>query len=125
MNFTITSYTTGDETWVSFVNVETKERSKQWMHACSPNKPKKIKQRFSARKLMPAVFWDRKEVLIVEVMQQCQKYIAKHTKKKKDCVKPVIQNKRRRMLTFCVVLLHDNACPHTAAFNRALLEHFN
>jgi hypothetical protein len=23
---------TGDETWVSFVNVETKEQSKQWMH---------------------------------------------------------------------------------------------
>jgi hypothetical protein len=23
----------GDETWVSFVNVETKEKSKQWMHA--------------------------------------------------------------------------------------------
>jgi spore coat polysaccharide biosynthesis protein SpsF (cytidylyltransferase family) len=23
---------TGDETWVSFVNVETQEHSKQWMH---------------------------------------------------------------------------------------------
>jgi hypothetical protein len=23
---------TGDETWVSFVNVETKDQSKQWMH---------------------------------------------------------------------------------------------
>jgi hypothetical protein len=35
---------TGDETWVSFVNAETKEQSKQWMHTHSPNKPKKFKQ---------------------------------------------------------------------------------
>jgi transposase len=29
------------------------------------------------------------------------------------------------MLTSGVVLLHDNACLHTAAHTRALLEHFN
>jgi hypothetical protein len=46
---------TGDETWVSFVNFETKELSKQYMHIHSPNKPKKIKQT-SARKLMETVF---------------------------------------------------------------------
>jgi hypothetical protein len=35
--------------------------------------------------------------------------------------------KRRGMLTYDVVLLHDNACPHTqtAACNQAMLEHFN
>jgi hypothetical protein len=35
---------TGDETWVSFVNAETEEQSKQWMHTHSQNKPKKFKQ---------------------------------------------------------------------------------
>jgi hypothetical protein len=34
-------WVTGDETWVSFVNIETKEQSKQWMHTHSPNKAKK------------------------------------------------------------------------------------
>jgi hypothetical protein len=34
----------GDETCVSFMNVETKEQSKQWMHTHSPNKLKKFKQ---------------------------------------------------------------------------------
>jgi hypothetical protein len=29
------------------------------------------------------------------------------------------------MLTFSVVLLHDNALPHSAGRTRALLEHFN
>jgi uncharacterized damage-inducible protein DinB len=61
---------TDDETWISFVNAETKEQSKQWMHTQSPNKPKKFKQIMSARKLMAAVFWARKGVLMVEFMQQ-------------------------------------------------------
>jgi acyl-CoA thioesterase len=60
---------TGDETSVSFVNVETKEQSRQWIHTHSLNKPKKFKQT-SARKLVAAVFWDRKGVLMVEFMQQ-------------------------------------------------------
>jgi hypothetical protein len=51
------------------VIVETKEHPKQWMHTHSPNKPKKFKQT-SARKLMAAVFWDRKGVLVVEFMQR-------------------------------------------------------
>jgi hypothetical protein len=51
------------------VNAETKEQSKQWMHMHSPSKPKKFKQ-MSARKLMAAVFWDRKGVLMVQFMQQ-------------------------------------------------------
>jgi hypothetical protein len=36
------SQVTGDETWVSVVNVETKEQSKQWMHAYSPKKSIKV-----------------------------------------------------------------------------------
>jgi hypothetical protein len=50
----------GDETWVSFVNVETKEQSKQWMHTHSPNKPKNFKQTLPTRKLMATVLCDRK-----------------------------------------------------------------
>jgi hypothetical protein len=56
---------TSDETWVSFLNVETKEQSKQWLHTRSQNNPKKFKQ-----KLMATVFWDRKGVLTVKLMQQ-------------------------------------------------------
>jgi hypothetical protein len=54
---------TGDGTWVSFVNVETKEQSKQRMNIHSPNKAKEFKQTLSARKLMATVFWDRKGML--------------------------------------------------------------
>ena len=47
---------TGDETWVQFMNAETKERSEQRMHTHSPNKPKKCKQTPSNRKMMAIVF---------------------------------------------------------------------
>jgi hypothetical protein len=59
----------GDESWVSFVNVETKEQSKQWMHTYSPNKPKMSKQ-MSARKLMAAVCCNRIILAMMEFMQQ-------------------------------------------------------
>jgi hypothetical protein len=39
---------TGDD--ISFVNVENKEQSKQWMHTHSPNKLKKFKQTFACQK---------------------------------------------------------------------------
>jgi hypothetical protein len=39
---------TGDYTWVSFVDVETKEQSKQRMHTHSPNKPKCLNTRQKA-----------------------------------------------------------------------------
>jgi hypothetical protein len=58
---------TGDETWVSFVNVETKEQTKQWTRTHSPNEMKKFVAFLPVRKLMANVFWDRKGVLIVGI----------------------------------------------------------
>jgi hypothetical protein len=50
------------------VNVETKEQSRLWMHTFT-KQAENFKQMY-AGKLMAAVFWDRKGVLIVEFMQQ-------------------------------------------------------
>jgi hypothetical protein len=52
------------------VNVETKEQSKQWKHTHSPNKPKNLNKYLPARKLMAAVLWNWKGVLMVEFMQR-------------------------------------------------------
>jgi Fe2+ transport system protein B len=108
---------TVDETWVSFVNVETKEQSKQWMCTHSPNKSKKFKQALPARKLMAAVFWDKKGMLMVQFMQQKTTVTAEVYCETLEKLHRAIQNKRHGMLTSCllVVLLHDNAHPHTAA----------
>jgi histone-lysine N-methyltransferase SETMAR len=74
---------------------------------------------------MATVFWDRKEVLMVECLQQettitSQVYCETLTRLHK-----AIQNKRRGMLRSGVLLLHENALPHTTARTRALLDHFN
>jgi hypothetical protein len=47
---------TDDETWVSFVNAETKEQLKQLIHAQPPKKAKQFNQTLSTRKLMATVF---------------------------------------------------------------------
>jgi histone-lysine N-methyltransferase SETMAR len=100
------------------VNVETKEQSKQWMHTHSPNRPEKFKQ-MSARKLMAAVLWDRKGVLMVEFMQQGTTIISEVYCRTLKKLCRAIQNKRHGEF------LHDHACLRTAARTRALLEHFN
>jgi predicted nuclease of restriction endonuclease-like RecB superfamily len=58
---------TSDETWVSFVNVEIKKPSKQWMLTHSQNKPKKFKQILSACQTADG---RREGVFTAEFMQQ-------------------------------------------------------
>jgi ribosomal protein S28E/S33 len=96
----------GDKTWVSFVNVETKEQSKQWMHTHSPNKLKKFKQT-SATKLMAVVSWDRKGVLVEFMNKRTTVTSEVYCKTlKMNCVGPFrIED---------VVFLLDSAHPHTA-----------
>jgi hypothetical protein len=103
----------GDETWISFVNVEIKEQSKQWMHTHSPNKLKKFKLTLSARKLMATVFWDRKGVLVVELMQQGTTTMTEvYCETRKELCR-TMQNKGCGMLTYCVVLLHVCSSPYS------------
>ncbi|KFM75051.1 6-phosphofructo-2-kinase/fructose-2,6-bisphosphatase, partial [Stegodyphus mimosarum] len=71
----------------------------------------KAKQTISTRKVMPAVFWDRHGVLLVEFMQQrrtinAAAYCAALTK-----LRRAIQNKRCGLLMSGVLLLCDNDRP--------------
>jgi hypothetical protein len=120
---------TGDEIWVSFVNVETKEQSKQWMHThIHQTRQKSLKKCcLPARKLLAILFWDRKEVLTVEFMEQGITITPEVYCKTLRKLHWAIQIKRHGMLTYSilVVLLHDNARPHTAASTRTLPEYFN
>jgi hypothetical protein len=105
------------------VNVETKEQSKRWMHMHAPNKLKMFIQ-MSARKVVGTVFRDRKEVLMVEFMQQGTTITSKVYCEtlKKNFIGLAIQNERCGMLTsgVFVMFLHDTLHPHTAACTRAL-----
>jgi histone-lysine N-methyltransferase SETMAR len=74
---------------------------------------------------MAAVFWERKGVLMVEFMPQGTTITSKVYCETLKKLRRTIQNKRRGMLTYGVVILRDSARPHTAARTRALLDHFN
>jgi histone-lysine N-methyltransferase SETMAR len=91
----------------------------------SPNKQKKFKQALPSKKQMTSVFWDRGGVLIMEFMQQGTTITSEVYCKTLKILHRAIQNKIRGMLTSGTVLLHDNACSHTAAHTQVLLEHFN
>jgi hypothetical protein len=105
---------TGDEKFISFVTTKTKEQSKPLMHTHSPNKPKKSKQTLSARKLRANIFWDRKGVLMVEFMPQGTTITSEVYCETPKKLRTVIQIKRRGMLTSGVVLVHENALPHSS-----------
>ncbi|GFX92222.1 histone-lysine N-methyltransferase SETMAR [Trichonephila clavipes] len=114
---------TGDETWVSHITPESKRQSMEWCHRNSPVRVK-TKRTISTRKVMATVFWDRHGVLLVEFMQQgttinAAAYCATLTK-----LRRAIQNKRRGLLTSGVLLLQDNARPHSAINTQNLIRSF-
>jgi histone-lysine N-methyltransferase SETMAR len=74
---------------------------------------------------MCTVFWDRKSVLIVEFFFQGSTIntgVYCDTLKK---VRHAIQNKRHGMLSRGIVMLHDNARPHTAATTQGFIATFS
>jgi hypothetical protein len=106
------------------VNFETKEQSKQWVHTHSPNKLEKFKQT-SARRMMAALLWDGKGVLMMEFMQQGTTKTSEVYYETLNKLCRSIQSKSCGMPTSNVVLFHDNEHLHTATHTQALLECFN
>jgi hypothetical protein len=89
-------------------------------------KPKKFKQMFFARKLKQL----EQEMSVdggIHATRDHNNVRSGLRNAKKNCVGPAIQNKRCGMLTYGVVLLHDNVSLHTrtAACTPALLDNFN
>ncbi|GFX02249.1 mariner Mos1 transposase [Trichonephila clavipes] len=114
---------TGDEMWVSHITPESKRQSMEWRHTNSPVRVK-AKRAVSTRKVMATVFWDRPGAFLVEFNQQgttinAAAYCATLTK-----LRCAIQNKRRGLLTSGVLLLHDNARPHSAINTQNLIRSF-
>ena len=93
---------TGDVTWVQYVNAETKLQSMQWGHTASPKKPTKCHQTLSKRKLMATVFWDRRELLLVEFLERNVTTNAEHYCNKITNLRRAIQNKHHGMLSNAV-----------------------
>jgi hypothetical protein len=85
------------------------------------NKPKKFKQLLSACQISDGNCFLSQERSVDGGIRATRDH---------NNVRNVFRNTKNlqraiRMLTSCVVLLHDSARPHTAARTRVLLEHFN
>jgi len=114
---------TGDETWVSHITPESKQQSLHWKHTGSP-KWKKFKQTFSTRKIMCTLFWDRQGVLLVEFLPQGTTVNSAAYCESLKKLRHAVQNKRRGMLSATILLLHDNARPHSAAQTQDFITSF-
>jgi histone-lysine N-methyltransferase SETMAR len=73
---------------------------------------------------MCTAFWDRKRVLLVEFLSQGSTINAGVYCYTLTKLRRAIQNKQRGMLSRGTVMLHDNACPHTAAATLDLIATF-
>ncbi|KAJ4447710.1 hypothetical protein ANN_09718 [Periplaneta americana] len=114
---------TGDETWISHFTPQTKQQSMHWRYSGSPVRTK-FKQTLSVRKVMCTVFWDKKGILLIDFLPRGETVNADRYRETLRKLRRAIQNKRRGMLTAGVVLLHDNARPHTARRTAAILTEF-
>jgi hypothetical protein len=69
------------------------------------------------------LFWDSQGVIFIDILvEQRTINAAYYSKLLKDRVMPAFRSKRRGRSVRSVCLLHDNACPHTAAVTTATLE---
>jgi histone-lysine N-methyltransferase SETMAR len=114
---------TGDETWVHHYTPELKRASMQWRHPWSP-RPRKFKVVKSAGKVMATVFWDCKGILLVDVTEHGTTVNAAAYCETLKKLKDAIRRKRPGLLSKGVLLLHDNARPHSAKATQELLQQF-
>jgi hypothetical protein len=113
---------TGDEIWVSFVNAYTKEHSQQWIYTHSSQTPRKFKQTLSTCQKADGnclLGQERSADGRIHATRDHSNVISVLRNNKRTALG---QNKRRGMLTHGVMLLHDNAHPHTAARTQTLLD---
>ncbi|GBM41608.1 Mariner Mos1 transposase [Araneus ventricosus] len=115
---------TGGETWVCHVTLKSKQQSKEWRHSRSPTKKIIQNNVVSTQNHVHCVlvqtghsaleFLPRGET--INVVRYCE------TLRK---LRRAIQNKGRGMLSQGIVLLHDNASPHSAGVTQNLIQQFN
>jgi transposase len=112
---------TGAETWLFHLISESKQESLEWHHTHSPTVKKY--RTFLTKKIMAAVFWDCKGVLLVDFMCQGTTTNASayfETLKRLRCT---IQNRRQGILRCSIC--NDNARTHTTRAVQQLLQSFN
>ena len=110
----------GDESWCHHFEPESKRQSFPWKHPGSPP-PKKIKRRKGYANVL---LWPNGPLLI-NFLQRGTLVNAQRFSQTLTILRQAIKSKGPGKLTRGVILLHDNAMPHTANTITALLHKFN
>lgn len=84
----------------------------------------KLKTTLLIRKIMCTVFWDRKGILLVDFLLGGESINAEQYCEILRKFRYTIQNKRCRMRSEGIVLIHDNARPHSAGITQSLIQEF-
>jgi len=111
----------GDETWVHQYCPETKAQSMAWKYPGSPTF-KKFKTSTSSGKLMVTVFWDMHGGLLLHFSPPNETVNSAAYQATLKKIKRAVQRKRPQMSDKRMLLLQDNAQPHTAHATVNLLE---
>ncbi|KAF6198043.1 hypothetical protein GE061_007789 [Apolygus lucorum] len=112
---------TCDETWVHHYTPSNKRSSEEWRKK-GEMAPVKAKARLSAGKVLATVFWDCRGVLLIDFLHERRTINAEYYCGLLHQVRQAYRTKRRDCPIREVLLLHDNARPHTAALTREKLE---
>ncbi len=109
----------GDETWISVHDPETKNESRQWMRRGEPC-PQKALRSCSTKKTMLTLFFDQEGVILQEFLGPRETIIADYYCHILDLLKERIRRKRPQKWVCdangdrSFLLHHDNAPSHTA-----------
>ena len=111
----------GDEAWFFFHEPETKTMSKEWRPVGSPP-PLKPRETISAAKRMAIVFWDNIGILLIDWVPHGATINSQYYITVLENLRESIKQNRRGKLTRGVLLLHDNARPHTSHETSAAIQ---
>ncbi|GFN80607.1 mariner mos1 transposase [Plakobranchus ocellatus] len=92
------------------------------MEAPSSPVTKKFKVQQSATKMMATVFWDSREMILLDILPKGESFNADQYCEIIDRLRHAVRRKRPGLLCSRVVLQHDNETPHTAKHTKEWLE---
>lgn len=113
-----------DESWFHYHEPESKAQSSQWKRHDEPP-PVKAKVAPSAGKRMAVVFWDKGGILQIDWLPKGDTINSQYYIACLERLRNTVKKDRRGKLTRGILLLQDNAPPHTSNLTTAALHDLN
>lgn len=110
-----------DESWVHHYTPEMKKQSMEWRKK-GENPPRKAYAVKSAGKVMLTAFWDAKGLILSDYLQKGRTINAAYYVGLLEKLKTAIAEKRPGLNKKKILLLQDNASPHTAKLTTAAVK---